>query len=99
MAVQQELATRDDYYTPPQVFDALGLRFDLDVCAPPGGVPWIPCDKYFTQFDDGLAQPWEGRVWMNPPFSDSAPWIRRFIEHADGVALVQVSQSAAFFIL
>jgi hypothetical protein len=24
------------YYTPPQIFEALAVRFDLDVCAPPG---------------------------------------------------------------
>lgn len=24
----------DDWYTPPWIFDQLGLRFDLDVCAP-----------------------------------------------------------------
>jgi hypothetical protein len=37
IAVPQQLAGSDDYYTPRWVFDALGLRFDLDVAAPPGG--------------------------------------------------------------
>jgi hypothetical protein len=30
--------TSDDYYTPPFIFEALGVEFDLDVSAPPGGV-------------------------------------------------------------
>lgn len=59
--------TADDYYTPPHVFDALALRFELDVAAPPGGVPWVPAERYYTKEDDGLAQPWAGRVWMNLP--------------------------------
>jgi hypothetical protein len=91
--VQQEQLTSDDYYTPRWVFDRMGLRFDVDVCAPPGGVEWVPADRYYDQAADGLAQPWEGRVWMNPPFSDCAPWTRRFVEHRHGVCVVQVSKS------
>jgi phage N-6-adenine-methyltransferase len=93
-AVGQEQMTSDDYYTPEWIFDAFGLRFDLDVCAPPGGVPWIPCDRFFTQEDDGLAQPWSGRVWMNPPYSNAMPWVRRFIEHRNGIALVGHAKSS-----
>lgn len=93
---QQEQLTSDDYYTPKWVFDAMGITFDLDVCAPPGGIPWIPADRYFTKADDGLAQPWEGRVWMNPPFSDPSRWIAKFIEHRHGVALVPMAASRWF---
>jgi hypothetical protein len=94
LSVGQAQLTKDDYYTPRDVFDALGLRFDLDVCAPPGGVPWIPCDRFFTKEEDGLSQPWEGRVWMNPPYSKVTPWARRFIEHGHGIALVGHAKSA-----
>ena len=86
----QEISTSDDYYTPAWLFEDMGVTFDVDVAAPPGGVPWIPADKYFTMADDGLAQDWEGRVWMNPPFSGTTPWVRRFIEHRNGIALLPV---------
>jgi hypothetical protein len=91
--VAQDSLGSDDYYTPRWVFDALEIRFDLDVCSPPGGVSWIPADRYFTQADDGLAQPWEGRVWMNPPYSDVTPWWRRFVAHRNGIALLPMAKS------
>jgi hypothetical protein len=84
---QTELST-NDHYTPKWVFDLLGLTFDIDVAAPPGGVPWIPCKKYYTQADDGLTQAWEGLVWCNPPFSNIEPWIDRLNTHKNGVALL-----------
>jgi DNA N-6-adenine-methyltransferase Dam len=92
--LSQEQLTSDDYYTPAWVFERLGITFDLDVCSPPGGVEWIPATRFFTQEDDGLAQEWVGRVWMNPPFSGCTPWVDRFIEHAHGVCLIQMSKGA-----
>jgi len=91
--VAQHGTTSDDYYTPPWVFERMGIEFDLDVCAPPGGIPWIPAARHYTQEDDGLVAPWVGRVWMNPPFSDCRPWVDRFITHGNGVCVVQVSKS------
>ena len=90
--LEQEVATSDDYYTPSWLFEDMAVKFDLDVAAPPGGVPWIPCKRYYTMADDGLAQPWEGKVWMNPPYSNAAPWAREFIDHGNGVALLPYSQ-------
>jgi hypothetical protein len=92
-SMPQEVTTSDDYYTPSWVFERMGLTFDLDVCAPPDGVPWVPAKRYYTQADDGLASPWFGRIWMNPPYSNSAPWVQRFMEHGHGVALVQHCRS------
>lgn len=85
-------AGSDDYFTPRWVFDALALRFDLDVCAPPDG-GLCPAAAWFTMEDDGLVQPWHGRVWMNPPFSNVAPWADRFLEHRHGVALLPANSS------
>jgi len=83
--------TSDDYYTPPYIFKALGLEFDLDVCAPPGGVPWIPAKRHYSVIDDGLSQEWTGTVWMNPPYSECTPWIDKFIKHNNGIALLPTS--------
>ena len=84
---QNQLST-NDHYTPQWIFNLLGVTFDIDVASPPGGVPWIPAKRYFTQADDGLAQEWSGLVWCNPPFSDILPWVRRLNEHRNGIALL-----------
>ena len=78
-----------EWYTPEHVFTALGLTFDLDPCAPPGGVPWVPAARTLSIVDDGLAQHWDGRVWLNPPYGrEAAAWVERLADHGDGVALV-----------
>jgi hypothetical protein len=79
-----------EWWTPPPVFEALGLRFDLDPSAPPEpNAPWLPVERRYTLSDDGLARPWDGRVWLNPPYGYQAgAWVERLAEHGHGIALV-----------
>lgn len=88
--------TSDDYYTPKWVFDTLGLEFDTDPAQPIGGCSWIPVKQYFTILDDGLSQKWTGRVWCNPPYSKPGEWVKRFIEHGNGVLLINLAKSRWF---
>jgi hypothetical protein len=83
----------DEHYSPKWIFDAFGVVFDLDVCAPEGGVPWIPAKKSFSIKDDGLSQNWHGLVWMNPPYSKTTPWVDKFMAHGNGIALMPISAS------
>jgi hypothetical protein len=77
-----------EWFTPPEIFEALGLTFDLDPAAPPGGVPWVPARRHFSVLEDGLAQPWLGRVWLNPPYDGQVDrWLARLAAHGDGLAL------------
>lgn len=79
-----------EWYTPPDIFDALALRFDLDPASPGADkVPWIPAAKHITAHDNGLWQPWAGRVWLNPPYGSLLPaFLSRLVEHGRGIALV-----------
>ena len=93
------IGATDDWYTPPDIFDALGLMFDLDPCSP-GPTHWVPARKIYTKEDDGWVQPWSGTVFMNPPFgrrNGHVPWLRRFVEHGDGIAIVRAYTSSAWF--
>lgn len=94
LGIEQSEATTDDYYTPEWIFDGMGLEFDLDPAAPPGGVEYIPAKRYLTKQDDGLNAEWVGKVWLNPPFSEMSPWARKWIAHGNGVLLAPVSKAA-----
>lgn len=85
--------SRDEIYTPPELFEKMAITFDLDVCAPKGGVPWIPAARHYSIEDDGLSQPWTGRVWMNPPYSQTGKWAARFAQHRNGITIVPMSRS------
>jgi phage N-6-adenine-methyltransferase len=82
----------DEWYTPPRIVAALG-PFDLDPCAG----PMAHAARNLRREDDGLAQPWAGRVWMNPPYSNVHEWLEKFISHADGVALVNARPETQWF--
>ena len=90
--------TSVDWYTPPWVFEKLGITFDLDPCQPPEGVKWIPAKKTYSVLDDGLKQPWNGRVWLNPPYGKHTPaWLERMHQHRNGIALVFARTDCAWF--
>jgi phage N-6-adenine-methyltransferase len=88
---------KDEQYTPKWLFDRMGIVFDLDVAAPIGGAPHVPARRYYTQADDGLAQSWEGLVFMNPPYSKAKPWVEKFVSHNNGIALLPTSKSQWFW--
>ena len=86
----------DEVFTPPEIFKALNLEFDLDVCAPEGGLSWIPAKKSYSIKDDGLSQNWYGRVWMNPPYSAPKLWVDKWINHGNGLMIAPFSKSHWF---
>lgn len=93
----------DEWYTPAGIFEAVGLRYDLDPCAAAsdagGELPasrW--CERQYRPPDDGLVLPWEGRVWMNPPYGrQTETWVRRLAAHGHGVALVFARTETAWW--
>lgn len=76
----------DEWLTPPHIIDSLG-PFDLDPSSPVER-PWPTAQVHYTAEQDGLTLPWEGRVWLNPPYSDIEPWMARLARHGNGIALV-----------
>lgn len=78
---------KDEWLTPPAIIKALG-PFDLDPCAPVER-PWPTAEKHYTILDNGLNQPWEGFVWMNPPYGREVDkWMARLADHGQGIALI-----------
>lgn len=84
---QSAAALKDEWLTPRHVLAALG-PFDLDPCAPQVR-PWDTAARHYTVMDNGLVQPWEGRVWCNPPYGlEAAQWLARCADHGNAMALI-----------
>jgi len=77
----------DEWLTPPSLIAALG-PFDLDPCSPGARRPWDTARTHYSIEDDGLRQPWHGRVWCNPPYANVPAWLNRLAQHGTGTALV-----------
>lgn len=93
------IGATSEWYTPPEIFDALGLTFDLDPCSPGAG-HWVPARRVYTKDDDGLSLPWTGTVFMNPPFGGRlghVPWLEKFFDHREGVAIVRAYTSSSWW--
>ncbi len=104
VSIEQKLAFAHDrnprtveWYTPAYITDALG-HFDLDPCSPINR-PRDIADRHFDIVDDGLTQPWKGRVWLNPPYDKDAiaSWLMKLAQHRNGVALVFARTDTLWF--
>ena len=88
---------KEDWLTPPRIIHACG-KFDLDPCSPEPR-PWDTATKHYTLFNNGLNQPWDGRVWLNPPYgNETSKWMQRLAQHGNGIALIFArTETASFF--
>ena len=84
---QSAAMLKDEWLTPPHIIKSLG-GFDLDPCAQINR-PWEMANRHYTIADNGLSQPWFGRVWCNPPYGlEAAQWLARLAQHGNGIALI-----------
>lgn len=78
----------DLWATPQDFFDQLNAEFGftLDVCATADNAK---CAKFYTAADDGLAQPWHGVCWMNPPYGrEIGKWMAKALQASQQGATV-----------
>lgn len=72
----------DGWYTPPRYIvlaRAVLGEIDLDPASCSAAQAVVQAARYYTEHEDGLIQPWFGRMWINPPYSAPTPWVRRAI--------------------
>lgn len=71
---------QNDWRTPRKFLEAarrvLGA-IDVDPASGPEANETVQAAKFYTEADNGLQQPWKGRVWLNPPYGGEA---RLFVE-------------------
>lgn len=58
-----------------------------------------PACHHYTHQQGGLAQPWFGMVWFNPPYNrwEIGRWIAKLAAHGQGIALVYARTDTAWF--
>lgn len=83
----------DCWYTPVLIINLVAQvvgQIDLDPCA--DDAKHVPAHRHFTSLEDGLNQKWEGRVFMNPPYSCPGVWMKKL---RDEVELGRVREAVA----
>ena len=82
---------RDDRPTPQWLFDALNneFQFTLDAAA---SYENAKCEAFYSPNENGLAQPWTGVVWCNPPYGqEMGVWVGKGYQSAeDGATVVML---------
>lgn len=107
LSSHQKNGGHDEWLTPPEILRPLGA-FDLDPCAPVSR-PWDTATTHYTKETEstnaggahrrgGMAHPWFGRVWLNPPFGrDAHRWLNKLACHGNGVALIPARTETVMF--
>lgn len=102
----------NEWYTPAEYVNAareLMGGIDLDPASNPLANETIQAAMFYTQDDDGLAQEWRGRVWLNPPYgvtngeSNAGVWARKLADEyragnvTEAVLLVNANTERKWF--
>lgn len=83
-----------EWYTPAEYTAAAAKvmgGIDLDPASSKPANKVVGAAKFFTEKDDGLKKEWSGRVWMNPPYSNSlvGPFCEKLVESVKSKSVSQ----------
>lgn len=68
-------SNENEWYTPTKYIEAARVTLgviDLDPASCDAANRTVKAARFFSKADDGLKQPWRGRVWLNPPYGGLA---------------------------
>jgi hypothetical protein len=82
-----------DYFTPPEIVDAAREAMgdiDLDAASHPLANRTHKIPDYFHTGRSAFHNDWYGRVWLNPPYGNNAPWFERILHFVEAGAVEQL---------
>lgn len=71
----------NEWYTPAKYVEAARAALggiDLDPASSEFAQKTVKAGRFFSEAENGLGRAWDGRVWLNPPYSQ--PQVSQFIE-------------------
>lgn len=76
-----------EWYTPEHILerirDTLGW-ISLDPAASPNAPAWNYAIRHYTKAQNGLSLPWEGRIFLNPPYGRVIhKWVAKAVAEFD----------------
>lgn len=90
--------TPDDFFTNEKHVEAAREAMggiDLDPASNAYANQKVMAKRIFTIYSDGLAQMWEGNVWLNPPFNKWTEWAPKVLKELDRGGVDQMCVLAA----
>jgi len=76
-----------EWYTPEDIIEkaaqVMGDRIMIDPASCEDANLIVQAEEFYTLETDGLAQQWNGSVWLNPPYDLVMPWAEKLIEEID----------------
>lgn len=96
-----------EWYTPGHIIElartVLG-EIDLDPASCEVANRTVQATRYYAREDNGLLQPWYGKVWMNPPYGKQIKaWVDRLLNQYEtgavsaALALLPARTDSAWF--
>ena len=80
--VESNTGYSDEWYTPAHIIKrvkrVLG-DIDLDPASCAIANMTVGAKKIYTREEDGLVQPWSGRIFHNPPYSNVHAWVDKLV--------------------
>lgn len=67
----------NEWYTPAKYIEAARKvmgEIDIDPATSPYAQGTVQAKEFYTKEINGLDKPWNGRVWLNPPYSGDLIW-------------------------
>lgn len=68
---------KDDWVTPSSLVNKYVIEFDLNTDVAAADEQVARCPRFITPEQNALKTPWDGRCWLNYPFSQGGVWWER----------------------